>query len=479
MSSNNDISTLLCNMQRQVSLYEKKQDSTILDTISSEFQRFAQLVTLFLISERDTYYGYFFMSMSFRTNFESSSIAGIRLDEYPPVFETNPLLLLKFGMNEILYVFCHEVDHVLFNHPAEMVKSNPSKDPNIYELFNYAADAAVNDLINQEIQNGRTYLSMPKGAITSHSLADMFGLSNVLPLQNYLYYLNLLIENECTPPHQQNGIAPLPQNEAAALDSVSSMSASGDSTAVTAQSITSIKDHSWNNGASSHLDSDAAQKYEATAKQLINSATSMASAETRKLMPNHFKQQVSKINEPARLNWKQLLKRYVGTVQSGKTKTKMRLNRRQPKRFDLSGTKTDTVIKIVVAIDTSASMSADDISAALNEVTSIVSKRKHQITVVECDSQIQRIYEIRTPSDIKPNVQGRGGTAFTPVIEFINNNAQFRDALLIYFTDGFGEMTIPKPCINRILWVIVDDAQNLSVEQPYGIAVSLYEGNHG
>lgn len=476
MTSNNNISTLLCNMQRQVSLYEKNRDSAILDTISSDFQHFAQLVTLFLISERDTYYGYFFMSMSFRTNFASSSIAGIRLDEYPPVFETNPLLLLKFNMNEILYIFCHEVDHVLFNHPAEMVKSNPSKDPSIYELFNYAADAAVNDLINQEIQNGRTYLSMPKGAITSHSLADMFGLNNVLPLQNYLYYLNLLIENECTPPRQQNGIAPLSQDGTGAFGSVPSMGTPDDSTTVTAQDVSSLEDHSWSNSVSSHLDSDASQKYEAAAKQLINSAVSMASAETRGLMPNRFKQQIAKINEPARLNWKQLLKRYVGTVQSGKTKTKMRLNRRQPKRFDLSGTKTDTVIKIVVAIDTSASMSADDISAALNEVTSIVSKRKHQITVIECDSQIQRTYEIRTPSDIKPNVQGRGGTAFTPVIEFLNNNAQFRDALLIYFTDGFGEMAIPKPCVNRILWVIVGDAQNLSVEQPYGIAVNLDEG---
>ena len=476
MTSNNDISTLLCDMQRQVSLYEKNRDSAILDTISSDFQHFAQLVTLFLISERDTYYGYFFMSMSFRTNFASSSIAGIRLDEYPPVFETNPLLLLKFNMNEILYIFCHEVDHVLFNHPAEMVKSNPSKDPSIYELFNYAADAAVNDLINQEIQNGRTYLSMPKGAITSHSLEDMFGLNDVLPLQNYLYYLNLLIENECTPSRKQNGIAPLPQDGTEAFGGVPSTGTPDDSSTVTAQDVTSLEEHSWSNSVSSHLDSDTAQKYEAAAKQLINSAVSMASAETRGLMPYHFKQQVSKINEPARLNWKQLLKRYVGTVRSGKTKTKIRLNRRQPKRFDLSGTKTDTVIKIVVAIDTSASMSADDISAALNEMTSIVSKRKHQITVIECDSQIQRTYEIRTPSDIKPNVQGRGGTAFTPVIEFINNNAQFRDALLIYFTDGFGEMVIPKPCVNRILWVIVGDAQNLSVEQPYGIAVSLNEG---
>ena len=52
-------------------------------------------------------------------------------------------------------------------------------------------------------------------------------------------------------------------------------------------------------------------------------------------------------------------------------------------------------------------------------------------------------------------VTGRGGTAFTPVINYLNNDKNFRDALLIYFTDGYGESEIPKPLIFKLLWVII------------------------
>ena len=51
-------------------------------------------------------------------------------------------------------------------------------------------------------------------------------------------------------------------------------------------------------------------------------------------------------------------------------------------------------------------------------------------------------------------VAGRGGTMFTPVIEYINKDKYFRDALLLYFTDGFG----PHPNFDgrndiNILWI--------------------------
>ena len=104
-----------------------------------------------MISERDSYYGYFLMNMQFRVNFFSNSIAGIKLNEFPPVLESNPLLLCKFTLREIIYIICHEIDHVVLNHPAEMVKANPSGNPDIFYQFNLAADAAVNDRINHEI----------------------------------------------------------------------------------------------------------------------------------------------------------------------------------------------------------------------------------------------------------------------------------------------------------------------------------------
>ena len=116
-SQQDNITALLQGMKSSVSAFEQTKDRALLQQIDSDFQRFAQLATLFLIAERDSYYGFFLMSMTFRTNYAVSSIAGIRLGEYPPVFETNPLILLKYSLKEILYIFCHEIDHVVFNHP--------------------------------------------------------------------------------------------------------------------------------------------------------------------------------------------------------------------------------------------------------------------------------------------------------------------------------------------------------------------------
>lgn len=98
---------------------------------------------------------------------------------------------------------------------------------------------------------------------------------------------------------------------------------------------------------------------------------------------------------------------------------------------------------------------------------------KNILTVIECDSKIQRVYQVKSKGDIKKNVMGRGGTAFTPVVEYINDHREFRDALLIYFTDGYGEGSIPRPKTYRTLWVVLGAARHLSLEEPYGMVVTL------
>ena len=126
-------------------------------------------------------------------NFFSSSIAGIKLTEFPPVFESNPLLLCKFKLKEIIYIVCHEIDHVVLNHPAEMVKANPEGNPDTFYQFNLAADAAVNDRINHEIvAEKHGFMSEPDGLITSQVLSKMFKLGNIRQMENYAYYFGLI-----------------------------------------------------------------------------------------------------------------------------------------------------------------------------------------------------------------------------------------------------------------------------------------------
>ena len=71
-------------------------------------------------------------------------------------------------------------------------------------------------------------------------------------------------------------------------------------------------------------------------------------------------------------------------------------------------------------------------------------------------------------------MKGRGGTCFTPVFKYMRTERKMRDTdLLIYFTDGYGDCSIPKPRTYRNLWVVLKDAKNLSLANPYGEVKAL------
>lgn len=461
---NSDIAQLLYGIKVNIASIEAgdRSQRLFLD-VQQDCIQMLELMKLFLISQRDSYYGYFMMNLTYEVDFSSQSIAGILLGHFPPVFRTNPLLLCKFSLKEILFIVCHEIDHIVLNHPAEMLKANPEKDEDTFERFNLAADASVNDRILKEIQDEkRTFLSAPKGCVTSDALKKMFRLRSICPLESYLYYFQL-VQGKKLPERAEQ-----PQRMLASV-SDSKGEKNSDDTIVTAATCDKPVDHEWNAG-------EDAEEAAAAAREWVNAATSLMNDEARGQMPGSFWQQVRMLNQPPQLCWQAILKKYVGTVVAGKRKTRMRLNRRQPERFDLSGYQDEKVLKIVAAIDTSGSVSEQDVVYILNEIVNIIAGRKHTLTVIECDSEIQRVYSVKTRADIKKNVIGRGGTAFTPVIEYINNDRYFRDALLIYFTDGYGEYQIPKPKTYRNLWVILDRKENLSLKEPYGTVISFRGG---
>ena len=468
-----DITALLDRIKENIAAIEGGDHrEPLLDEVRGDFLEMIEIIKLFLIAERDTYYGYFLINMQFQVSFSENLIAGIKLNTFPPVFESNPLLLCGFTLKEIIYIICHEIDHVLFNHPAEMVKANPDRDPETFYEFNLAADASVNDRISHEIAaENHHFMAEPEGAITSQALSRMFQLGKIRPMESYAYYFALIHKKRPEPPGDgtpQNGQESiLSKQQKGNENEGGGGSGSGEDQIVTAKSCGGrVSDHSWNAGQDAE---DAA----AAAKELVNASFSTMSEESRGLMPAHFTSQVELLNQPPVLAWQAVLKKYVGTITAGKRKTRTRLNRRQPDRFDLSGSVDDKILKLVVAIDTSGSVDDEMIARIFNEIFAILAKRKHEITVIECDAEVQRVYRARTRADIRRKVAGRGGTYFSPVIEYVNKERHFRDALLIYFTDGYGEAAIPRPKTYRNLWVVFGGARNLSLREPYGAVLSL------
>jgi len=107
---------------------------------------------------------------------------------------------------------------------------------------------------------------------------------------------------------------------------------------------------------------------------------------------------------------------------------------------------------LLIAIDTSASMSSDElakIARHLNVLSDLV-----RMTIAECDVRIQRVYRFRGTID---RIAGRGRTDLRPVFEpqFLRDH---RPDGFIYFTDGLGPYPESDPGV-KTLWVLVNPVE--------------------
>jgi predicted metal-dependent peptidase len=187
-------------------------------------------------------------------------------------------------------------------------------------------------------------------------------------------------------------------------------------------------------------------------KQIDHQLKEIASEMQKKgrgLIPGELSQYIDslfEIKEPV-LDWKAYLRRF--SSQSTKVFTKK--TRRKPnKRFyGNPALKIKQRKSTLVAIDTSGSVSDEELLEFFNEIYHIY-KSGTDVTVIECDTKIQRTYEYKGKlEDI--SFQGRGGTDFEPVFAYLYEN---RDKYnnLIYLTDG--ECLPPTTQVLKpILWV--------------------------
>ena len=174
------------------------------------------------------------------------------------------------------------------------------------------------------------------------------------------------------------------------------------------------------------------------------------------------------------LPWNLYLKKIMGTIEANKKKTITRRSRRQPNRLDLRGELRNHKAEIAVAIDISGSISDEEFKQAIKEVLSIVKNHNHEITIIECDREIKRAYKVKKLKDVQDRISTGGGTEFSPVFEYLNNNKIKKYNMLIYFTDGKGETELKvKPKGYKVLWVISGKGDKISLKNPYGAVKNL------
>lgn len=127
-------------------------------------------------------------------------------------------------------------------------------------------------------------------------------------------------------------------------------------------------------------------------------------------------------------------------------------------------------VDIVVALDTSGSVSVDEMREFMSEIDAIKGQVRARVTLHACDAELaeggpwefEPWEEFKLPEDI----QGGGGTRFAPVFDWVRSRDRQPD-LLVYFTDAEGEFPAQEP-FYPVLWLVKGKAK-----VPWGQRVQL------
>ena len=187
--------------------------------------------------------------------------------------------------------------------------------------------------------------------------------------------------------------------------------------------------------------------------------------QTRGKYPAGLMSMIEKMIAPPVITWQQVLAMLLNSLPAGKKPTVFRRSRLHPERLDLKGKLPDKELDIVFAIDTSGSVSNKEIAEIASEIFAITKLIKTKITVVECDTAICKVYEANCPEEVQLDVRGRGGTSFTPVFQWLEEN-KTKDTVLIYASDGYGESKLQCKNISQsTVWLMTRAKDCLSCKQ--------------
>ena len=139
------------------------------------------------------------------------------------------------------------------------------------------------------------------------------------------------------------------------------------------------------------------------------------------------------------LPWRMLLARYM-TASSRDDYSYMRPSRREGEAIFPSLRSAQT--EIMVVLDTSGSIKSAEMQEFVTEIDAIKGQVRARITLHACDAALSKegpwVFEPWEAFELPQNIRGGGGTRFTPVFEWADEQGLSPD-LLVYFTDAEGE----------------------------------------
>jgi predicted metal-dependent peptidase len=310
-------------------------------------------------------------------------------------------------------VLKHELLHLVFRHPFVY---EPALDP---LLLNAAFDLVVNQYIERA--------QLPDDSL----FLDTFGALHLEAGQTWFYYYKKLEElrphaSNDSPTGKREAGAPLLHPDAYGLE----------------------RHKPWK---ALHQRSEL-ERYvaETHLKNLLQMACRRSGERAWGLLPGALREALeNRSSAPiGAVSWRRALRLFAASAAQTRLKNTIR---RPSKRYGTTpGLQVCRKQRLLVAIDTSASISQHELNLFFVEVHRLW-RTGVAVEIVETDARVQRRYPYRgcAPSA----VSGRGGTDFNDALQVAN--AERPDGL-IFFTDGYAEAPTVRPCV-PVLWVIAPD----------------------
>jgi predicted metal-dependent peptidase len=158
----------------------------------------------------------------------------------------------------------------------------------------------------------------------------------------------------------------------------------------------------------------------------------------------------------ATLRWNELLQQTVRAL-TLRRPTRRWPSRRAPERLGVvPGRRAERARRrVLVAIDTSASMSETELAQVATELRAL-STYEVRVAVVQCDTELRAEAWLPRGGTLD-RVLGRGGTDLRPPFD-ADVLRRYDPSVLVYFTDGHGDAPVSAPANVDVLWVLTGAA---------------------
>ena len=327
----------------------------------------------------------------------------------------NPEFIERLSLEETKGMLCHEIMHCANQHHVR-------RDDREMRRWNVAGDYVINPLITG------CGMALPAGALIDSQFYDM---------------------------SVEEAYPKLPESEEDDGKGGAGNDPGG---------CGGVEDFPGNGGvqASEDQKEQTAQEWKVAVAQAAQQAKAMGE------LPGALERIVEEMLEPV-LDWRELLRRFVDTTAKNDYSWFPPNRRHIHNGLILPSLRSQELKNVTMAMDTSGSITDEDLQAFEAEVRAIIQDYRANTKVIYCDAKVQSVEEFDADTPVELHPKGGGGTDFRPPFEHIEEAGEY-PVCMIYQTDGWCD-SFPEEPPYPVLWVLTRRNENFI--PPFGEVINL------